>query len=152
MQPMWLWLFSCIHFEDTFENAQWRKVKQMQPMWLCLFSGRRFEETYENSQWRKVKPMQTMWLCLFSGTTFEETFENTQWRKVKQMKPMHCDICTLGTIAWCLKTTKSARRVVTVFHLLHLRHRPNVQASSQAGHLRIHLKMHRRDLLYRCIF
>ena len=23
-------------FEDTFENAQWRKVKQMQPMRLCL--------------------------------------------------------------------------------------------------------------------
>ena len=46
------------------------------------------------------------------------------------------------------KTTKYAR-VVTFFHLLHLRHLPNVQASSQAGHLMIHLKMHRRDLLYR---
>ena len=22
-------------FEETFENAQWRKVNQMQPMWLC---------------------------------------------------------------------------------------------------------------------
>ena len=49
------------------------------------------------------------------------------------------------------KNNKYAR-VVTFFHLLHLRHRPNVQASSQAGHLMIHLKMHRRDLLYRCIF
>ena len=42
-------------FEDTFENAQWRKVKQMQSVWLCLFWGRPFEETYEDSQWRKVK-------------------------------------------------------------------------------------------------
>ena len=27
----------------------------MQPMRLCLFSGRRFEETFENAQWRKDK-------------------------------------------------------------------------------------------------
>ena len=51
MQPMWL----CMHWskciEDTFDNAQWRKAKQLPPMWLCLFSGRRFEET----QWGKAK-------------------------------------------------------------------------------------------------
>ena len=30
MQHVWLYIFSCRRFEDTFENAQWRKVKQMQ--------------------------------------------------------------------------------------------------------------------------
>ena len=28
---------------------------QMQPMWLCFFSSKRFEETFKNAQWRKVK-------------------------------------------------------------------------------------------------
>ena len=28
---------------------------QMQPVWLCIFSCRRFEETFENAQLRKVK-------------------------------------------------------------------------------------------------
>ena len=33
-------------------------VKQMQPMWLSLFSGRPFKETFEDAQWRKIKQMQ----------------------------------------------------------------------------------------------
>ena len=37
----------------------------MQPIWLCLFSGRPFEETFENPQWWKVKQMQPIWLCFF---------------------------------------------------------------------------------------
>ena len=32
MQPMRLFLFSGRHFQGTFDNAQWRKAKQMQPM------------------------------------------------------------------------------------------------------------------------
>ena len=47
-------------FEETFENAQWGKVKQMQPMSLCMLSGRQFEDTFENTQWGKVKQMQPM--------------------------------------------------------------------------------------------
>ena len=70
MQPMWLCIFSSRQFEDTFENAQWRKVKQMQPMWLCIFSGRKFEATLENTQWRKVKQMHPMWLCILLGRLF----------------------------------------------------------------------------------
>ena len=54
----------------------------MQPVWLCLFLGRQFEDTFENTQWRKAKQMQPMRLCLFWGRRFEDTFENTQWRKV----------------------------------------------------------------------
>ena len=60
----------------------------MQPMRLCLFLGREFEGTFENAQWRKVKQMQPMWLYLFSGTEFEGSFENAQWRKIKQMQRM----------------------------------------------------------------
>ena len=77
-----------ILFENTFDNAQWRKVEQMQPMRLCLFSGRWFDDSFENAQWRKAIQMQPMWLCILSGRRSEETFENTQWRKVKQMQPV----------------------------------------------------------------
>ena len=47
-------------------------------MRLCLFSGRPFEETFENAQWRKVKQMQPMWLCLLWPKFFEDTYEETQ--------------------------------------------------------------------------
>jgi len=32
MQPMWVFILSDRRFEETFESAQWRKVKEMQPM------------------------------------------------------------------------------------------------------------------------
>ena len=88
MQPMWLCLFSCIQFEETYENAHQRKVIQMQPMWPCFFSYKQFEGTTENPNWRKVKQMQPMWQCLLWSKLFEDTFENPLWRKVKQMQPM----------------------------------------------------------------
>ena len=86
MQWMRLFIFSWKQFEDAFENAQWRKVKQMRPMWFCLFTGRPFDETFENAQWRKVKQMQPMWLCLFRP--FEETCQNTQRQKDKHVQLM----------------------------------------------------------------
>ena len=46
-------------------------------MWLCLFSGRRFEDTCENAQWRKVKQMQPMRLCILKGRQVEETHTKT---------------------------------------------------------------------------
>ena len=69
--------------EDTFENAQWRKIKQMQPMWLCTLTGRPFEETFENAQQKEIEQMQPMWFCILTGRPFKDTFENAQWRKVK---------------------------------------------------------------------
>ena len=85
---MWLCILLGRPFEETSENTQWRKVKQMQPMWLCIVWDKRLEEAYENTQWRKAKQMQPMWLCIPLCRPFEETSENTQWRKVKQMRPM----------------------------------------------------------------
>ena len=85
---MWLCVLSGKQYEDSFENTQRRKTKQMQLMWLCIFTGRPFEDTSESKRRRKVKQMQTMQLCLFSGKRFEDTFENSQWRKVKKMQPM----------------------------------------------------------------
>ena len=90
--------------QETFENAQRRKVKQMQSMWLCIFPGRQFEETFENAQRRKAKRMQPMWLCIFSVRQFEENFENAQWRKVKQMQPMWMRKVKLK---WHMETVKS---------------------------------------------
>ena len=80
--------------EDTFENAQWGKAKQMQSVWLCILSHRKFWNTVENTQWRKAKQMQPMWFCILSGRQFETTFENAQWRKVKQMQAMRLCLFT----------------------------------------------------------
>ena len=88
MQPVWLCILSGKQFEDTFEETQWRKVKQMQPVWLCILWSKFIAETFENPQWRKVEQMQPMRLCLFSGRQFEYTSENAQWGKVKQMQPV----------------------------------------------------------------
>ena len=47
-------------------------------MWLCILTDRQFEETYENAQWIKARQMQAMWTCIFLCRPFEETFENAQ--------------------------------------------------------------------------
>ena len=57
-------------------------MKQMQPMWLCIIKGRPFEDTHENAQWRKVKQMQPVWLCIFSGRQFEDTHAIPKSRKI----------------------------------------------------------------------
>ena len=85
---MWLRIFSGRQFEETFENAQWGKAKQMQPMWLCILSGRPFEVTFEDAQWRKVEQMQPVRLCILSGRQFKDTFEDAQWGKIEQMQPV----------------------------------------------------------------
>ena len=56
----------------------------MQAMPLCILSGRQFEDTFENSQWRKAKQMQPVQICFLNFKQFEETFEKTQWRKIDQ--------------------------------------------------------------------
>ena len=78
MQSVWLCIFLCKQFQNTFKNSQWRKTKQMQPMWLCILTGRQFEETLENAQWKEAKQMQPMWLCLLCLKFFEETYEEAQ--------------------------------------------------------------------------
>ena len=47
-------------------------------MWLCILTDRQFEETYENAQGIKARQMQAMWICIFLCRPFEETFENAQ--------------------------------------------------------------------------
>ena len=72
---MWLCIFSCRQFEDTFENTHRRKVKQMQPMWLFILSGRQFEETFKNAQWRKVKKCSQCDLSSFMAANFRRHLE-----------------------------------------------------------------------------
>jgi len=50
----------------------------MQPVKICLFWSKQLEETFEDTQWRKVKQMQPMWLCIFSGSQFEGPSKETQ--------------------------------------------------------------------------
>ena len=46
--------------DDTFENTQWGKVKQMQPVWLCNYLCKRFEETFENTLEKKQTNLTKM--------------------------------------------------------------------------------------------
>ena len=57
----------------------------MQSMWLCIILYKQFEETFENAHWREVKQMQSVWFCILWGRLFEAAYENTQWRKGIQM-------------------------------------------------------------------
>ena len=50
-----VWFFSTVHKQTNVTIGF-----QMQPVWLCIFSGRWFEETFENAHWRKVKQVQSM--------------------------------------------------------------------------------------------
>ena len=47
-----VWFFSTVHKQTNVTIGF-----QMQPVWLCIFSCRRFEETFESAQLRKVKQM-----------------------------------------------------------------------------------------------
>ena len=95
MQPVWVCFLSGKPFEDTFENTQWIKVKQMQPVWLCILSGNPFDDSFENTQWRKVEQMQPVWLCIFPNRRFEDSFENKQWEVSN--KSSQCDYASSQT-------------------------------------------------------
>ena len=65
---------------DIWEHTVEKKtiLLKVQPVWICLFWSKQLEETFEDTQWRKVKQMQPMWLCIFSGSQFEGPSEETQ--------------------------------------------------------------------------
>ena len=79
MQPVWLCILSGKHFEETFRNTQWRKVKQMQLMRLCILLCQPFEDTFENTLWRKTKQVWPMWLCIQRCKQFAEALGKTHW-------------------------------------------------------------------------
>ena len=49
-QPSVICIPTYRHFENPFENAHWRKVRQMQPVRLCFLLYKRFEQTFDNTQ------------------------------------------------------------------------------------------------------
>ena len=53
-------------------------------MRLCILAGKQFENTFDNTQRRKGKQLQPVWLCILSCRRVEESFENTRWIKTKQ--------------------------------------------------------------------
>ena len=95
---MWICILLCECSEDTFENPQWRKVKQMQPMWLCIHICKRFVGTFENTQWRKIKQMQPVWLCILLlalwGLIWKYTVEKNQTNAANVTLPL------LGQSIW----------------------------------------------------
>ena len=75
MQPMWLCFFLDRLFEETFENTQWRKVKQMQPMRLCFFKfeNAHWYKSYECNQCDYAFSRQEIW-----GHIWKRTLEKSQ--------------------------------------------------------------------------
>ena len=45
---------SKLTFEEAFENALWRKIKQMRPVQHYFNPSWQFEEAFENAQWGKI--------------------------------------------------------------------------------------------------
>ena len=84
-------------FESTFENAQWRKVKQVRPMQFCYLLEEFLDVVFENPQWRKVKHLQPLWLCLFSCRLFQPRYK---LRKVDQMQPWRHDTWKSKNLMW----------------------------------------------------
>ena len=77
------------HFEDSFDNAQWRKTKQMQCDHAC-FDPSALRVHLKSHNGEKPKKVQPMWLGIFSGSQFEKTLDNTQHGE-KQNKCNQCD-------------------------------------------------------------
>ena len=61
MNSVWLKIFLWKRFEETLEQIQWMKSKQMQPVWL-------YKRLYLLWVWPKC---------------FPDTFESTQWREFR---------------------------------------------------------------------
>ena len=89
---------------------------EMQPMWLCIHSGRQIGETYENPQWRKVKQMQPMWICILLQEQFEQTCDNTHWigliRKSVEFQRINMDWLTIGEKSKHLQSTFLEKRYI----------------------------------------
>ena len=77
---MWLFILSCRRFEETFDNAQWKKSKPLQPIWLKIQT---FKDTFENRNRWKAQQMQPMCICILTRRRFKETFEKDTFQKKK---------------------------------------------------------------------
>ena len=112
MQPMWFYIVLCKSFDNTYENPQCPKGKEMQPMWLCNLTWRRFKETFENTQWRKTKQVQPLWLCILSCRGFEKTFDNAQWKNLSKSvcQPLPHSILICKLYQKLLKMTKQCKK------------------------------------------
>ena len=54
----WAWSFHAEEHQWKSCQCTKGKIKQLQLVWLCIFSCRPFEDTFENPHWRKAKQMQ----------------------------------------------------------------------------------------------
>ena len=61
-------------------------VCPMWPVWLCILWSKQFEETFENTQRGKVKQMQIVQLCILACRQPEDSFVNALWGKAKQIQ------------------------------------------------------------------
>ena len=74
-------------FEETFKDAQWRKVKQIKQ---CDYAYFRASDLKKHLKMHSGEKSNKCNQCKYtssqvSGKQFDKTFKYTQWRKVKQM-------------------------------------------------------------------
>ena len=168
------YLWKTWNLEMHKRETQWLFRRLTNDKCDCLLTGRPFEETFKNAQWRKVKQMQSMWLCILICRPFGDTFENAQRGKAKQMQPVQLcilsqDSCVTGNMRRRLKThsrdksNKCNQCDCACHDVSNLKRRVKAHrgqrsnkckqcdfASPQAGHLRTHLANHSREKQDKC--
>ena len=92
MQPMWLCIIPCRQFDETFENTQWRKVKQMQSMRLCIISSKLFEDAFK-------KPSKISKKCNQCG------FASLWVNALRKHMEMHINAWNYENMIWLMQST-----------------------------------------------
>ena len=112
LQPMWLFILTCRRFKETFDNAQWRKIKPLQPIWLSIQT---FKDTFENRKWWKAQQMQPMCNYILTCRRFKETFEKDTFQKIKTLNA--ASVTIWGDIWQRTKEKVNTNATIVTMHL-----------------------------------
>ena len=138
----------------------------MQPMWLCFLWGKQFEDTFEDTQWRKVKQMhhstRAIWRDIWKRTVEKSQTNATNvtmlplrqaiwrhiWRHTAEKSQtdvtsvtIHLSMKALWRYIWKCIVEKSQTNATSV----------TMQYASSYGHvLRRHLKTHSEEKSNKC--
>ena len=141
---MWLFILTCRRFKETFDNAQWRKIKPFQKKTLNAASvtlhppeqtiwGDIWQRTKEREKNATIVTMHLPWQAFWGAIQKYTAKKNQDWCN-------HCDYVSYqaGHLRTQLKIHSGKKPTKCEF------------VSSQAGNLRIHLKRHSEDETKRC--
>ena len=88
---MRLYLFSNKSSEETFENAQWRKVKQMQSMWLCNMHA--LIQVHWGHIWKPIVEKSQTNATNVTLPLFGQTIWGHIWKRIVKTNLNKCSKC-----------------------------------------------------------